>query len=187
VVEVGKVVDMPFDVELVAVWELMVDEAKPEIEVESKVNDCDVIIDDDTSVIDDIVVEGVDIELPTLSVLVVNVSREIESLSVTAEIKDEESETDSTEDDSMPVVKLGISVDVAKEIGVVATVETGVAEAAEAVVSGLSIVACVIVGCMIVELSNCRMRAAPAFDPVEIMLARASRIIAHNITRVISS
>ena len=47
--------------------------------------------------------------------------------------------TDSTDDVSMAVVTLGVSVEVTMEIGVVTTVETGGAESVDEIVSMVSV------------------------------------------------
>ena len=78
-------------------------------------------VDDVASVVDAVVV-GFDVELVMLPVVVVT---GMEVVGVSVKVRDDEVDADSTDDVSIPLVTLGVSVDVTMEIGVVTTVETG--------------------------------------------------------------
>jgi len=80
-----------------------------------------VAVDDVASVVDAVVV-GFDVELVMLPVVVVT---GMEVVGVSVKVRDDEVDADSTDDVSIPLVTLGVSVDVTMEIGVVTTVETG--------------------------------------------------------------
>ena len=128
VVELSEVMDDATDVELVILSEVTVDEETwkvSDVEADRDVNDCDMAVDDVIPVVD--VVVGVDVELAMLSVV------------VGGSVKDDETDADSAEDVSTAVVKLGISVDVPMEIGVVTTVETGGAEPVEEIIGTFSV------------------------------------------------
>ena len=92
-------------------------------------------VDDVASVVDAVVV-GFDVELVMLSVVVVT---SMEVVGVSVKVRDDEADADSTDDVSMPVVTLGVSVDVTMEIGVVTTVETGGAESVDEIMSMVSV------------------------------------------------
>src|SRR5208337_772731 len=98
-------------------------------------NDCDVAVDDVASVVDAVVV-GFDVELVMLSVVAVMVMKVV---GVSVKVRDDEVDPDSTDDVSMAVVTLGVSVDITMEIGVVTTVETGGAESVDEIVSMVSV------------------------------------------------
>ena len=180
-----EIVEEVTDVELLVLPRVMVDVVEiwvvPEVEVDRVVDDCDVAVADVNSIVETVVV-GVNVGLIMLSLPVVEAGVEVVGLTVN-EVKDDETDVDSMKDVS---VKLGISVDVAMEIGVVTAVETGGAGSVEAIVAVVS-VGCVIVGTMIVELSICRILAACAFGPVKAKPARAKRRIVHNVIRPISN
>jgi len=93
-----------------------------------------VAVDDVAAVVDAVVV-GFDVELVMLSVVVVT---GMEVVGVSVKVRDDEVDADSTDDVSMAVVTLGVSVDVTMEIGVVTTVETG-AESVDEIVSMVSV------------------------------------------------
>jgi hypothetical protein len=139
---VAEVVDDATDAELVVLSEVMVDDVEiwevSDVEVDRDVNDCDVAVVDVTSVVAPVVVR-VDVELATLSLVVVEAGMEVVELPVGAEFKDDETDADSIEDVSIAVVKLGISVDVTMEIEVVTTVEKGGADSVEANVGTVSV------------------------------------------------
>ena len=90
---------------------------------------------DDVAAVVDAVVVGFDVELVMLSVVVVT---GMEVVGVSVKVRDDEVDADSTDDVSMAVVTLGVSVDVTMEIGVVTTVETG-AESVDEIVSMVSV------------------------------------------------
>lgn len=92
-------------------------------------------VDDVASVVDAVVV-GFDVELVMLSVVVVT---GMEVVGVSVKVRDDEANEDSTDDVSMAIVTLGVSVDGTMEIGVVTTVETGGAEAVDEIMSIVSV------------------------------------------------
>lgn len=106
-----------------------------DVDVDRDVSDCDVAVDDVNPVVDAVVV-GFDVELVMLSVVVVT---GIEVVGVSVKVRDDEADEGSTDDVSMAVVTVGVSVDVTMEIGVVTTVGTGGAESVDEIVSMVSV------------------------------------------------
>lgn len=142
------------------------------------------------------VVAEVDIELAMLSVVTVELCKDVVGLSSVANVTDEVEDTGSIEEVIMIVVELGISCDVSKDVGFACEVivEPEGADSVAGVDGALSVAVWSVVGATMVELSTCRIelfigkiQPARAFGPTDTRLATATKKIAHNTNRLIGN